>query len=168
MRPTSFLLKTNAHPNPSNAAGDPCAAWAQAAGMASTRHRPNHAPRSEPNRASLALRQPTGFFQSCVSALRASRTLLYTATRAFDPGSGCSSPPGIEPSALTQPSGNRSKTRQYRTQAALRSALVYLILPLWGGGVRWLIGRYPKRNSRKAKQPTRSVVRSAVDRLTVV
>ena len=153
MRPTSFLLKTNAHPNPSNAAGDPCAAWAQAAGMASTRHRPNHAPRSEPNRASLALRQPTGFFQSCVSALRASRTLLCTATEAFDPGSGCTCPPGLEPPALTQPGGNRSKTRQYRTQggASLCPGLSHFApLGRWGSMVHRAIPKAKQPNSQTA------------------
>ena len=40
------------------------------------------------------------FFQSSVSALRASRTLLCTTTGAFDPGRGYSSPPGLEPLAI--------------------------------------------------------------------
>jgi len=43
---------------------------------------------------------PPGFFPSSVSALQASRILLCTATGAFDPGRGCSSPPGLEPSAI--------------------------------------------------------------------
>ena len=38
---------------------------------------------------------PPSFFPSSVSALRASRILLCTATEAFDPGRGCSSPPGL-------------------------------------------------------------------------
>ena len=36
-----------------------------------------------------------GFFPSSVSALRASGILLCTTTGAFDPGRGCSSPPGL-------------------------------------------------------------------------
>ena len=67
--------------------------------MASTQHCPNHAPRLEP----IAHDCPGAshrFFQSSVSALRASRTLLCTTTGAFDPGRGCSSPPGLEPLAI--------------------------------------------------------------------
>jgi hypothetical protein len=166
MRPTSFLLKTNAHPNPSNAAGDPCAAWAQAAGMASTRHRPNQAPRSEPNHASLALRQPTGFFQSCVSALRASRILLCTATTG-------PSTPAVGILALRAWNHRRLRClvainlKLGNTVPRRRFALPWAI-SLCPFGAVGFDGSSGNTRSETAKQATRSVVRSAVHRLTVV
>jgi hypothetical protein len=90
---------------------------------------------------------PTGFFQSSVSALRASRTLLCTTTGAFDLGRGCSIPPGLVPSAI-QTNNHQRRVANLGdlfffpdSGRCFAQPLGYLILPLWGGGVRWLIGR---------------------------
>jgi hypothetical protein len=115
---TYFRLQSNAHPDPSNAAGgDPVSRLGASRGHGQYPAPPQSSTSIETQSRLIGPGQPPDFFQSSVSALRASRTLICTATGAFDPGRGCSSPSGLEPPAIQTNTCQASRSELARSES---------------------------------------------------